>query len=58
MNDRSIAITGMACVFPGAKSLEAVLAPASTRYFYFVARGEGRHTFSETYDAHAAAVHR
>jgi UPF0755 protein len=41
---------------PGARSLEAVLAPATTRYLYFVARGEGHHTFSETYDGHAAAV--
>ncbi len=41
---------------PGAKSLAAVMSPASTRYFYFVARGEGRHTFSETYAGHAAAV--
>jgi UPF0755 protein len=42
---------------PGARSIEAVMAPAMTRYLYFVARGEGRHTFSETYGAHAAAVH-
>jgi UPF0755 protein len=42
---------------PGARSIEAVLSPAMTRYLYFVARGEGRHTFSETYAAHAAAVH-
>jgi len=42
---------------PGARSIEAVLAPATTRYLYFVARGEGRHTFSETYAAHNAAVH-
>jgi UPF0755 protein len=41
---------------PGAKSLEAVLAPASTKYLYFVARGEGRHAFSETYEAHTNAV--
>jgi len=41
---------------PGARSLEAVLAPSTTHYFYFVARGEGRHTFSETYAAHSAAV--
>jgi len=41
---------------PGAKSLEAVLAPASTHYLYFVAKGGGRHTFSETYAAHAAAI--
>jgi UPF0755 protein len=42
---------------PGAKSLDAVLAPSSTHYFYFVAKGEGRHTFSETYAGHTAAVH-
>jgi UPF0755 protein len=42
---------------PGSKSLDAVLNPAVTRYFYFVARGEGRSTFSETYGAHTAAVH-
>lgn len=42
---------------PGAKSLEAVFAPKVTHYFYFVAKGEGRHTFSETYAAHSAAVH-
>jgi len=42
---------------PGAKSLEAVLAPSTTHYFYFVARGEGHHTFSETYSGHSAAVH-
>jgi UPF0755 protein len=41
---------------PGARSIDAVLAPATTRFFYFVARGEGRHTFSETYAAHSAAV--
>ena len=41
---------------PGAKSLEAVMAPSASHYFFFVAKGEGRHTFSETYGAHAAAV--
>jgi UPF0755 protein len=42
---------------PGAKSLEAAASPASTHFFFFVARGDGRHTFSETYGAHVAAVH-
>ena len=42
---------------PGAKSIEAVMSPASTRYFYFVAKGDGRSTFSETYGAHVEAVH-
>ena len=41
---------------PGAKSIEAVMAPGNSRYLYFVAKGGGRHTFSETYGAHAAAV--
>lgn len=42
---------------PGARSLEAALSPATTRFLYFVARGEGRHTFSETYASHASAIH-
>ena len=41
---------------PGTKSLEAALSPAATRFLYFVATGGGRHTFSETYDAHNDAV--
>jgi UPF0755 protein len=42
---------------PGIESLRAVLDPAEHAYFYFVARGEGRHHFSETLEAHNAAVH-
>lgn len=41
---------------PGVKSLQAVLAPASTRYLYFVVRGDRRHAFSETLEEHNAAV--
>ena len=41
---------------PGTKSLAAVLAPATTRYLYFVARGEGRHAFSETYEGHTTVI--
>ena len=41
---------------PGVKSLAAAFQPASTRYFYFVARGGGRHAFSETLEEHNAAV--
>jgi UPF0755 protein len=37
---------------PGTASLAAVLAPASTRFLYFVAKGDGKTTFSETYEAH------
>lgn len=41
---------------PGVKSLQAVLAPANTKYLYFVVRGDRRHAFSETIDEHNAAV--
>jgi UPF0755 protein len=41
---------------PGIKALSAALNPAKTRYYYFVARGEGHHVFSESYEAHAQAV--
>lgn len=41
---------------PGIKSLTAVLAPASTKYLYFVARENRRHAFSETLEEHNTAV--
>ena len=41
---------------PGRDSVEAVLHPADTRDLYFVARGDGGHIFSETLEAHNAAV--
>jgi UPF0755 protein len=41
---------------PGEKSLAAVLAPAPSKYLFFVARGGGRHTFSETRAAHEKAT--
>jgi UPF0755 protein len=41
---------------PGESSIAAVLAPATTKYLYFVAKGAGRHTFSETYEQHNEAV--
>jgi UPF0755 protein len=41
---------------PGRKSLEAVMAPASTKDYYFVANGTGGHSFSGTYDQHAQNV--
>jgi UPF0755 protein len=43
---------------PGMKSLEAAMAPPTTRWLYFVAHAnrDGRSTFSETYGAHASAV--
>jgi UPF0755 protein len=43
---------------PGEKSLQAVLVPAETRHLYFVARGGGHHTFSDTYAQHNEAIRR
>jgi UPF0755 protein len=43
---------------PGLSSLKAALAPANTRYLYFVAKadGSGGHRFSDSLAAHEAAV--
>jgi UPF0755 protein len=43
---------------PGLSSLKAALAPADTKYLYFVAKpdGSGGHTFSESLAQHAAAT--
>lgn len=41
---------------PGRSSLEAALYPAPGDYLYFVARGDGSHTFSRTFAEHARAV--
>jgi UPF0755 protein len=41
---------------PGLGALRAVLHPAAHDYFYFVARGDGRHDFSATLAEHNQAV--
>lgn len=41
---------------PGRAALEAALFPADTDALYFVARGDGGHTFSRTLQEHNAAV--
>ncbi|MEK7381211.1 MAG: endolytic transglycosylase MltG [Gemmatimonadota bacterium] len=41
---------------PGRRSLEAVMAPADGPWLYFVASGDGEHTFSRTYGDHLRAV--
>jgi UPF0755 protein len=43
---------------PGEMSIRAAMAPADVDYLYFVARGDGRHHFSRTYQEHAAAKDR
>jgi UPF0755 protein len=41
---------------PGRAALEAVLAPDSTPYLYFVSKNDGTHQFSKTVKEHEAAV--
>ncbi len=42
---------------PGLASIEAVVAPMSHNFFYFVATGGGRHSFSSTLDEHNARIY-
>ncbi len=41
---------------PGEKALQAVAAPADVKYLYFVAKGDGTHSFSHTLKEHNKAV--
>lgn len=43
---------------PGLSSIDAVLWPESTDYLYFVARGDGSHAFSVTFEEHVSNVAR
>ncbi|MEW5786710.1 MAG: endolytic transglycosylase MltG [Pseudomonadota bacterium] len=43
---------------PGLEALRAALNPEPSRALYFVAKGNGRHVFSETLEAHNRAVNR
>ena len=40
---------------PGKASIEACLYPENTDYLYFLAKGDGSHYFSKTYDEHLEA---
>jgi UPF0755 protein len=41
---------------PGLASLQAVAAPATTEFYFFVATGDGSHVFSRTFEEHNANV--
>ncbi len=43
---------------PGAEAIAAALAPAAGDWLYFVAAGEGRHVFTNSYAEHLRAVDR
>jgi UPF0755 protein len=43
---------------PGSAAIEAAIMPASTGYYYFVARKDGTHYFSATLEEHNRAVHK
>ena len=43
---------------PGKDSIYAVLHPANVNYLYFVAKGDGTHKFSKTYEEHLKAVYK
>lgn len=41
---------------PGIKSIEAVIKPDQNKYLFFVAKGDGSHYFSLTYNEHLEAI--
>jgi len=43
---------------PGKDSIYAVLHPAKVDYLYFVAKGDGTHKFSKTYEEHLQAIYK
>jgi peptidoglycan lytic transglycosylase G len=43
---------------PGISSIEAVVRPAATNYYFFVARPDGSHAFAETFEEHQINVQR
>ena len=43
---------------PGLPAIEAALNPASTDYLYYVAKPDGSHAFSRTFEEHLAAIRR
>lgn len=51
----NLGLPPMPIASPGKSSIEAALYPADTSYLYFVAKGDGSHVFSKTYQEHLRA---
>lgn len=49
-------LTPTPIAMPGGDAIHAALHPADTRALFFVARGDGSHEFTETYQQHRKAV--
>jgi UPF0755 protein len=43
---------------PGLPSIQAALHPAKTDYLFYVARANGSHVFTKTYEEHVQAIRR
>lgn len=43
---------------PGLRAIESALAPATSDFLFFVRAGEGRHTFTRSFEEHEAAMGR
>ena len=43
---------------PGRDSIYAAVHPADVDYLYFVAKGDGSHKFSRTYEEHKEAIYK
>jgi UPF0755 protein len=51
-------LTPTPIALPGTAALQAAVRPETSKYLYFVAKGEGRHQFSRSLDEHNRAVNR
>lgn len=55
---KNLGLPPMPIASPGKASIKAALFPNDTKYLYFVAKGDGSHVFSRTYDEHINAKNR
>lgn len=52
---KHLGLPPMPIASPGEASIHAALYPADSKYLYFVAKGDGSHIFSKTYNEHLKA---